>query len=158
MCLSTHKRTLLILDLFHYFPSSWEFFSAKEKGWGSCRWPLVYWLGFSALIPAAWPQLLAGNQSPASSCWRLRPPKIKLIETWSIWIEMVNLYVQHLTIIYFPCTAYSETVSKWEQQFWKWDMNQEGMETHSLSTNFKELPSLLAFWDTTLALWSQSAS
>jgi len=62
---------------------------------------------------------------------------------------MVNLYVQYLTIIYFPRTAYSETVSKWEQQFWKWDMDQEGMEAHNLSTNFKELPSFLAFSDAT---------
>ena len=61
----------------------------------------------------------------------------------------MNLYVQHLTIIYLPHTAYSETVSKWEQQFWKWDKDHEGMEAHNLSTNFKELPSFLAFWDTT---------
>ena len=51
--------------------------------------------------------------------------------------------------MYFPRTAYSETVSKWEQQFWKWDMDQEGMEAHNLSTNFKELPSFLAVSDAT---------
>ena len=41
--MSVHKyHTLfLLINLFHYFLSLWEFFSAKVKGQGPCHRPLV---------------------------------------------------------------------------------------------------------------------
>ena len=70
---SKYTRSLL-----YYFPSSRKSSPAKQKGQGSCHWPLVLWSEFGALTAVAWPQSLAGNPSPAPSHCRLRPPEISL--------------------------------------------------------------------------------
>ena len=54
----------------------------RADGPGPCCWPLVYWLGFSALTAMAQIPSLARNRNPASSCCRLRPPKITPIYTF----------------------------------------------------------------------------
>ena len=51
----------------HFYPAD---------GPGSCHWPLVYWLGFSALTAVAWLQSLARNRNPTSSHCRPRPSEI----------------------------------------------------------------------------------